>query len=87
MDVALGHAATGYLLYALFTQSRYDRPLEGMSTLIVLFGTQSNLVPALGSSTVGAGVFMSGFLLYSAVWEYGRQRLCRATGPATSAAG
>ena len=35
-----GHAATGYLLYALYTHSRYDRPPEGMSTLIVLFGTQ-----------------------------------------------
>lgn len=59
----------------------------GVAAALVGAFAASNLVPALGPSTVGAGVFMSGFLVYLAVWEYGRRRLCRTTGPATSAAG
>lgn len=35
-----GHAATGYLLYALYTHGRYDRPPKGPPTLLLLFGTQ-----------------------------------------------
>ncbi|WP_336361953.1 metal-dependent hydrolase [Halalkalicoccus salilacus] len=35
-----GHAALGYLLYAAYTQRRYDRSPDGPATLLLLLGTQ-----------------------------------------------
>jgi hypothetical protein len=34
-----------------------------------------DMVPGFGSSGVGTGMFVTGFLLYIAVWEYGRRNL------------
>jgi len=49
----------------------------GVATaLISVFGTV-NMLPELGSVVVGAGVFVTGFVLYIAVWEYGRWNLFR----------
>jgi len=46
------------------------------AALVGAFATLDTL-PALDSSGVGTGMFVTGFLLYIAVWEYGRQNLFR----------
>ena len=35
-----GHLAVGYVLYSLFTRIRYGRPPDGLSALMLAFGTQ-----------------------------------------------
>nr|WP_240452093.1 M23 family metallopeptidase [Halostella salina] len=42
-----------------------------------------DILPALDSSGIGTGMFVTGFLLYIAVWEYGRQDLFRLIGGVT----
>jgi murein DD-endopeptidase MepM/ murein hydrolase activator NlpD len=60
----------------------------GVGSAAVVVGAvgSSAAFPALDPSTVGVGVFVAGFLLYVAVWEYGRWGLFRDDVPSNAAA-
>lgn len=60
----------------------------GVGVAAALVGTfgSSNVLPALDSFTAGAGMFVTGFLLYVAVWEYGRWNLFADNVPVNTAA-
>jgi murein DD-endopeptidase MepM/ murein hydrolase activator NlpD len=53
-----------------------------VAAAVVAAADASNVFPELGSSQVGPGVFVTGFLLYIAVWEFERRDLLRDTVPA-----
>lgn len=53
------------------------------AVLVGAFGV-SNALVELSASGVGAGLFVTGFLLYIAVWERERRHLCRETVPAVN---
>jgi len=56
----------------------------GMAAALVGAIGVSNTLPKLDSSGIGTGMFLTGFLLYIAVWEYERRYLLRETVPAVS---
>jgi len=53
------------------------------AALVGVFGTV-NMLPEFGSVAIGAGVFVTGFVLYIAVWEYVRWDLFRDNGLANT---
>lgn len=57
----------------------------GVGVAAMLVGTFATLdmLPELDSSGIGTGIFVIGFLLYIAIWEYGRRDLSRVIGGVT----
>jgi len=53
------------------------------AALVGVFGAV-NMLSEFGSVAIGAGLFVTGFVLYIAVWEYGRWDLFRDNGPANT---
>ncbi|SFS92168.1 M23 family metallopeptidase [Halostagnicola kamekurae] len=56
----------------------------GMTAAVVSAVDVLDMLPELGASPVGTGVFLTGFLLYIAVWEHERRHLLRETLPPVS---
>jgi murein DD-endopeptidase MepM/ murein hydrolase activator NlpD len=52
----------------------------GVAAALVGAFAALDILPALESSGIGTGMFVTGFLLYITVWEYGRRDLFRLTG-------
>lgn len=53
----------------------------GLAAALVGVLSTSNMLPELGSSAIGTGLFMTGFLLYVAIWEFGQRTLFQNTSP------
>ncbi|MDB2262133.1 hypothetical protein PM035_14220 [Halorubrum ezzemoulense] len=55
----------------------------GVAAALVGAFAPLDILPAFESSRIGTGIFVTGFLLYIAIWEYGRRDLFRLTGRVT----
>lgn len=76
-QVRRGAAGDGHAL------SRVSGTTGGVGIAAALLGVlgTANAVPAASVAAAGVGLFLTGFLLYVGLWEYGRRRLLRAGNP------